>query len=64
VGRYEGMRPFVCLKFRCEDNIKIDLQELKWDMPDRVDLAIDRERWQVRLLTLMFHNMKPTDDRF
>jgi hypothetical protein len=44
VGRPEGRRPLGRPKRRWEDNIKIDLQEVEWDM-DWIEMAQDRDRW-------------------
>jgi hypothetical protein len=43
VGRSEGRRPLGKPRRRWEDNIKINLQEVGWDM-DRIELAQDRDR--------------------
>jgi hypothetical protein len=39
-GRPKGKRR------RCEDNIKIDVQEVGWVRIDLIDLAQDRDRWR------------------
>jgi hypothetical protein len=44
VGRPEGRRPLGRPRLRWEDNIKIDLQEVGWDM-DWIELARDRDWW-------------------
>jgi hypothetical protein len=44
VGRREGRRPLGRPRYRWEDSIKIDLQEVRGGM-DRIDLAQDRDRW-------------------
>jgi hypothetical protein len=44
VGRPEGRRPLHRPR-RCEDNIKMDLQEVRWGGMDWIDLAQDRNRW-------------------
>jgi hypothetical protein len=43
VGRPEGRRPLGRPRCRWKDNIKIDLQELRWGM-DWIELAQDRDR--------------------
>jgi hypothetical protein len=43
VGRPEGRRPLGRPRRRWEDNIKIDLQEVRWDI-DWIELAQDRDR--------------------
>jgi hypothetical protein len=44
-GKPEGERPFGSPRHRCEDNIKMDLQEVGWRGMDWIDLAQDRDRW-------------------
>jgi hypothetical protein len=42
MGRTEGKRPLGIHKLRWEDNIKTNLQNVKWGS----DLAQDRDRWR------------------
>ena len=42
VGKRKGKRPLGRPRRRCEDNIKMDLQEVGWGM-DWIDLAQDRD---------------------
>jgi hypothetical protein len=44
LGRPEGRRPLGRPRHRGEDNIKMDLQEVRWGM-DWIELAQDRDRW-------------------
>jgi len=44
VGKPEGKRPLGRLRLRWEDNIMMDLQEMRWGM-DWIELAQDRDRW-------------------
>jgi len=44
VGKLEGKRPLGIPWFRWEDNIKMDIRELKCGVMDRIDLAQDRDR--------------------
>jgi hypothetical protein len=44
VGRPERRRPLGRPKRRWEDNIKMDLQEVRWGM-DWIQLAQDRDKW-------------------
>jgi hypothetical protein len=52
VGRPEGRRPLGRPRRRWEDNIKIDLQEVGWDM-DWIELAQDRDRWRALVNEVM-----------
>jgi hypothetical protein len=45
VGRLEEMRPLRRPRRRWEDNIKMDLQEVRWDSMDWIDLNQDRDKW-------------------
>jgi hypothetical protein len=45
VGKPEGKRPLGRPKRRWEDDIKMDLKEVGWDM-NWIDQAQDRDRWQ------------------
>jgi hypothetical protein len=47
VGRPEGKRSLGRPKRRWEDNIKMDLQEVRGIRGDWMDLAQDRDRWRV-----------------
>jgi hypothetical protein len=44
VGRTEGRRPLGRSRRKWEDNIKMDLQEMGWDM-EWIELAQDRDTW-------------------
>ena len=46
MGKSEKMRPLGRPKCRWEDNIKINLQETKWELVDWIDLAEDTETWR------------------
>ena len=45
VGTANGKRPLGRPKYRWEDNIKINLQEVGWGGVDWFDLAKDRDKW-------------------
>ena len=45
VGKPEGKRPLGKPRRRCEDNIKMDLQEVGFGSMDWMELAQDRDRW-------------------
>jgi hypothetical protein len=46
VGRPEGRRSLGRPRHRWEDNIKMDLQEVRWEGVDLIDMAQDRDRWR------------------
>ena len=52
VGKPEGKRPLGRPRRRCEDNIKMDLQEVGGG-GDWMELAQDRDRWQALVNTVM-----------
>jgi hypothetical protein len=45
VGKPDGKRPLGRLRRRWEDNIKMDLQEVKYEGTDWIELAQDRDSW-------------------
>ena len=45
MGKPEGKRPLWRLRRRWEDNIKMDLQEVRCGGMDWIELAQDRDRW-------------------
>jgi hypothetical protein len=44
-GKPEGKRPLGRPRHTWDDNIKIDLQEVRWRSKNWIDLAQDRDRW-------------------
>jgi hypothetical protein len=44
VGRPEGRRPRGRPRHRWEDNIKMDLQEVRWEGVGWIDMAQDKDR--------------------
>jgi hypothetical protein len=46
VGKPEGKRPLGRPRSKWEDNIKMDLQEVRCGGMDWIELAQDRERWR------------------
>ena len=53
MGKPEGKRPLGRLRHRWEDNIKMDLQEVGCGGMDWIELAQDRDRWQVLVNAVM-----------
>jgi hypothetical protein len=53
VGRPEGRRPLGRPRRRWEDNIKMDLQEVGWEVVDWIDMAQDRDRWRAVVNAVM-----------
>ena len=49
----EGERPLWRLRFRWEDNIKMDLREVGCDPGDWIDLAENRDQWQAYVRAVM-----------
>jgi hypothetical protein len=45
VGKHKGKRPLGRPRRREEDNIKIDLQEVRWGDMNWIDLAQDEDTW-------------------
>jgi hypothetical protein len=46
VGKPEGKRPLLRSRSRWEDNIKMDLREIRWEGVDQIHMAQDRDQWQ------------------
>jgi hypothetical protein len=53
VRKTQGKRPPRRPRRRWVDNIKIDLQEVKFGFMDWIELAQDRDRWRALVNTVM-----------
>ena len=53
MGKPGGKRPLGRPRRRWEDNIKMDLQEVRCGGMDWMDLARDRDRWRELVTALM-----------
>jgi hypothetical protein len=53
VTKSEGKRPLGRHRHRCEDNIRMDLREIRWENVDWMFLAQDRDQWPVLVNTVM-----------
>jgi hypothetical protein len=53
VGKLEGKRPVGRSGCRWEDNISMDLGEIRWTSIDWIDLIQDRDQWRAPLSTVM-----------
>jgi hypothetical protein len=53
VGRPEGKRPLGRPRRRWEDNIKVDLPEVRGGCWDWMELAQDRDRWRALVSAVM-----------
>jgi len=53
VGKPEGKSPLGRPRLRWEDNIEMDLQEVRYGGMDWIDLAQNRDRWQALVSEIM-----------
>jgi hypothetical protein len=53
VGKLEGKRPLGRPRHRWEDNIKLDLQEVRCGGMDWIEVVQDRDRWRSLLNAVM-----------
>jgi hypothetical protein len=52
-GKSEGKRPLGRPRHRWEDNIKMDLREIRLQGVDWIYLAYDRDQWRVLVNTVI-----------
>jgi len=57
VGKLEGKRPLGISRRRCEDNINMELQEVRREGMDWIDLAHDRDSWRTLVSAVMNHRV-------
>jgi hypothetical protein len=53
VGKPQGKKPLEKPRRSWEDNIKMDLQEVRCGVMERINLAQDRNRWRVLVNAVM-----------
>jgi len=54
VGKPEGRRPLGRPRYRWEDDIKMDLQEVGCGGMDWIEMAQDREKWRALVNAVMY----------
>jgi hypothetical protein len=64
VGKPERKRPLGTPRRRWEDNIKINLREIRWGRMDWIDLAQDRDQWRAPVNTVMNLRVPPNVGKF
>jgi len=53
VGKSERKIPLGRPRRRWEDNIRMDLREIRWEVVEWIHLAQDRDQWRALVNTLM-----------
>ena len=64
VGRPEGKRPLGRPRYRRKNNSNMDHQEMGWGGMDCINLAQDRDRWQVLVNVVMNEQIQPNEGNF
>jgi hypothetical protein len=52
-GKPEGKRPLGRPRHRWEDNIRMDLREMGWEIVTWIHLAQDKDQWRADVNTVM-----------
>jgi len=52
-GEIEWKRPPERPRHRREDNIRMDIREIEWEVVDWIHLAQDRDQWRTVVITVM-----------
>ena len=53
MGKPKGKRPVGRPRRRWKDNIKMDLEEVRWGGKNLIDLAVDKDKRQALVKTVM-----------
>jgi hypothetical protein len=53
VGKPDGKRPLLRSRRRWEDNIKMDVQEIRCEGLNWIELAQDKDRWRAFMNAVM-----------
>jgi hypothetical protein len=57
VGKPESKKTLVRTSCRWEDNIRMDLRGMEWEVVDLLHLAQNRDQWRVLVKTIMNHRV-------
>ena len=64
VGRPERKSPLGRPRYRWKNNSTMDHQEMGWGGMDCINLAQDRDRWQVLVNVVMNEQIQPNEGNF
>jgi hypothetical protein len=53
VGKQDGKRPLGGPRRKWEDNIKMNLRDMRWEAVDRMQLVHDSDQWRAVVNTVM-----------